>query len=246
MGPIALVEGRIDAGQRFLDRLAAEGVVIRAACWLRPPDDDRWRLYLATPLLDAVGSMDGYGRVLRVLRSLGDGWLTSSDVSLVSESDPLARDVLEVLRQYPGRMPMPSPRSLLGNLPVEEVYIYPPDKVEVTVFGMVYKGEPDGALHLSLEPHRQPSWLEVEAEGKRITYPAETGINWQVAAPSGATLERDEIGRLVLAWDMHGNRVRSSANEVWSLARLGLHGFRFQREPSSTATIEEPVASERG
>ena len=35
-----------------------------------------------------------------------------------------------------------------------------------------------------------------------------------------------------VAWDLHGNRVRSSANEVWSLANLNLYGFRFLREPA--------------
>jgi hypothetical protein len=51
-----------------------------------------------------------------------------------------------------------------------------------------------------------------------------------VAAPEEATLQRDETGIMVLAWNLHGNRIQSSANEVWSLAKLGLHGFRLVRE----------------
>jgi hypothetical protein len=53
-----------------------------------------------------------------------------------------------------------------------------------------------------------------------------------VAAPWGVTLERNGNGQRVLAWDLHGNRIQSRANEVWSLAKLGLHGFRFLREPA--------------
>jgi hypothetical protein len=112
------------------------------------------------------------------------------------------------------------------------VYVYPLGKTQVTIYGMVFRGEPGGALHLSFEPHNPHGKLLVESDRKRNEYPAETGIDWVVAAPEGATLERDGRGLMELAWDFRGNRTRSSANEVWSLANLGLHGFRFLRQPA--------------
>jgi hypothetical protein len=116
---------------------------------------------------------------------------------------------------------------LLGDAPVEEVYVYPLGKTEVKIYGLAFRGEPSHSLHLSLEPHPLPSSLTVNG----TVYPAETGIDWVVAAPEGATLERDDIGRMVLSWDLHGKREQSSANEVLAFAKLGLHGFRILQAP---------------
>jgi hypothetical protein len=230
MDTVTLVENKIDDGWRLLDRLAEEGVVIRAACWLKPVEEDRWSLYIATPVMDEKGPLGAYGQLTSVLRSLGGGWLTSSDVNLVGEKHPLVQDALDLLRRFPHTTPIRSPRTLLGGIPIEEVYVYSIGKVEVTVYGLVFRGEPGGALHLSLEPHNPHCSLTVESNGQRHVYPAAIGIDSIVAAPEGATLERDKAGEIVLAWDLHGNRIQSGANEVWSLAKLGLHGFRLLRE----------------
>jgi hypothetical protein len=232
MDTVALVENQIDAGQRLLDRLGEAGVLVRAACWVKPVEEDRWSLYIATPRVDEKGQLEAYRQLTPALRSLGDDWITGSDVTLVGEKHAIVQDALDTLRRYPHTTPIRSPRSLVGGIPVEEVYVYPLGKTPVTVHGLVFPGEPSGALHLSLEPHNPQSTLTVESMGKRNVYNAKTGIDWVVAAPAGATLERDELGRLVLAWDLHGKRTHSDANEVWSLARLGLHGFRFLREPT--------------
>jgi hypothetical protein len=232
MDTVTLVESQIDDGQRLLDRLREEGVVVRAACWVKPADEDRWSLYIATPVLDEKGGLEAYRQVIHVLRSLGDVSLTSSDIKLVGEKDPIAQDALDILRRFPHSTPIRSPRPLLGGTPVEEVYVYPLGRTTVPIYGLVFRGAPGSALHLSFEPHNPQSKLTVESMGKRNEYPAETGIDWEVAAPEGAKLERNDIGMTVLAWDLYGKRRQSSANEVWSLAKLRLHGFRFLREPA--------------
>jgi hypothetical protein len=223
---------QIESGRSLLTQLKKEGFVVRAACWVKPFDEDRWTLYIATPSVDEKGTLEAYRKLIQVLRSVGDGWLTSSDVTLVSGEHPIVKDALDIKRRFPHDEAIRSPRSLLGGISVEDVFVYPPGEVEVTVYGLVYRGEPSGCLHLSLEPHDPHSTLAVESMGNRKEYPGETGIDWLVAAPEGATLERDDIGRMVLAWNLHGNRTQSSANEVWSLAKLRLHGFRFLREPA--------------
>jgi len=232
MDTITLVENQIDSGRRLLTQLTKEGFVVRAACWVKPFDVDRWTLYIATPAVDEKGTLEAYRKLNPVLRSMGDGWLTNSDVTLVNGEHPIVKDALDILRRFPHKTPIRSPHSLLGGIGVEELYVYPLGEVEVTIYGLIYRGEPSGCLHLSLEPPNAQSTLTVESRGQRHEYPAQTGIDWVVAAPEGASLERDSIGRMVLAWNLHGNRTQSSANEVWSLAKLGLHGFRFLREPA--------------
>jgi hypothetical protein len=227
-----LVEDQIDVGQRLLDRLEEEGFIVSVAAWVKPTDEDQWSLYIATPALDQNGTRTPYNQVIDVLQSLRTALLTGSYIKLVSEKAPIVQELLDILRRYPHRRAIPSPRSTLGGTPVDEVYVYARGKVEVTVYGMVFREEPASALHLSLEPHNPHSKLTVESGGQRHEYPAETGIDWVVAAPEGATLERDELNRLALAWDLYGHAMRSSANEVWSLANLREHGFRFLHEPA--------------
>jgi hypothetical protein len=235
---IPLVKDKIDNGRSLLARLRKAGIVVRAACWVKPIEEDRWTLYIATPSVDEKGTLEAYRQLRPVLRSLGDDWITGSDVTLVGEKHPMVRDALDILRRFPHNTPIRSPLSLHGGIPVEEVYVYPPGEVEVTIYGMVFRSkpggalEPNGALHLSFEPHNPNSTLTVESMGNRAVYEAETGIDSIVAAPEGATLERNESGQMVLAWDLHDNRVQSDANEVWALAKLVLHGFRLLRESS--------------
>lgn len=237
MDTIPLVDNQIDDGQRLLTRLAREGFDVRAACWGKPVDEDCWSLYLATPVLDEKGMLGAYGELGRIMRPLGDMSITSADVKLIGAKHPMVQAALDLRRRFPHKHPMaypptPSPSSLLGGIPLEGVYVYPLREVEVTVYGLVFRGEPGGVLHLSLEPHNPHSTLTVESNGTRHVYRAETGIDWVVAAPEGAKLERDAAGDMVLVWNFQGNRTESSANEVWSLAHLGLHGFRFLREPA--------------
>ncbi len=228
MDTVTLVETQIDDGQRLLDRLAEEGIFVRAACWVKPAEEDRWSLYIATPLVDEKGAMEAYRQVLRVLHSLGDVWLTSSDIKLIGEKHSITQDLLDLQQHY---SVSPFRWSLLGGMPVEDVYVYSLRKVEVPVYGMTFRDAPSPALHLSLEPHNPHSKLTIESGGQRKEYPAETGMDWMITAPEGATLERDEHGMLILAWDLHGQRMKSNANEVWTFAKLGLHGFRFLRKP---------------
>jgi hypothetical protein len=232
MDTVALVENQIDAGQYLLDRLQEEGLVVRAACWVKPVNEDRWTLYIATPSVDEKGTLETYRQISPALRSLGDSWITGSDVTVVGEKHPLVPYARDILRRYPHKTPIRSPFPLGGGIYAEEVYVYPLGKTPVTIYGLIFRGEPGGALHLSFEPHNPNSSLTVESMGKRIEYPAQVGLDSVVAAPGGAVLERDETGEMMLAWDHHGNRIRSGANEVWSLAKLGLHGFRFCRETS--------------
>jgi hypothetical protein len=234
MDTSTLVDAQIDDGQRLLDRLGDEGFVVRAAGWVKPIDEDRWSLYIVTPAVDQLGPLEAYRRVLRALRSLDDVGITGSEIKLVGEKHAVAQDLVDLLRRLPASSLARFRPPLLGGIPIDDIRVYAPGKsVEVTVYGLVFRGEPSGGLHLSLEPHNPNSTLTVESNGIRNVYPAETGVDWTVAAPPGATLERDEIGRLVLVWDRNRTKMQADALEVWSMAKHGRNGFRFLREPIS-------------
>jgi hypothetical protein len=125
MDTIPLVNELVDDGGRLIQRLDEEGIPTIVACWVKPIEEDRWSLFIATPLVDERGAAQAYREVYRVLRSLGTSRLTDSDINLVGPNDPIARDALDIRGRFGGRLPTRSSRPQFGNLAVEETYIYP-------------------------------------------------------------------------------------------------------------------------
>lgn len=234
MDSVILVEDKIEDGMRLLGRLGDAGFVVRAACWVKPAEKDRWSLYIVTPAVDEEGSLAAYGRVNRVLRSIQEewvAWVTSSEIKLLGVNHPVAQALLANQQRFSGKMLTGDQIPYFGGIQVEEVYLYASMKGNpVKIYGMSFPGAPGDVLHLSLEPHSVHSVLQCESDGQTIEYPAQTGFDWIVAAPEEARLERDTIGRMTLVWDVNGQRKEFSANDVWTFAKLGLHGFRFLNE----------------
>lgn len=197
---------------------------VSAAFWLKPFDTDRWILHIAAPMVDREGTLPAYREVLRVVRSLGTEQVFGDEIKLIGAKDPLVRESRSVLERHPHGFPIHPPEETTRG----EMQVYRLGKVVLPLYGMVFKGEPGGgALHLSFVPFAPNSRMMVGDE----VYPAETGIDYVVAAPAGSRLDQDERGTQVLTWNLQGKEVRSSPNEIWSFARLGMHGFGFQKKP---------------
>ncbi len=126
MDTIPLVNELVDDGGRLIQSLAEEGIAIIAACWVKPIEQDRWSLFLATPLVDERGVPEAYREIYRVLRSLEPSHLSDSDINLVGANDPITRDALDIRERFGGRLPTRSKRPQFGDLAVEETYVYPP------------------------------------------------------------------------------------------------------------------------
>ena len=125
MDTITLVDNLIDDGRRLIDRLGQENIPLIMACWVKPVEEDRWSFYLGTSLLDQKGAARAYREVYRVLRTLRNPWVTDSDIRLVGEGDPITKEILDIKKRFPVRLPTRSRRPQLGNLAVEETYVYP-------------------------------------------------------------------------------------------------------------------------
>jgi hypothetical protein len=228
-----LVDSRIEDGERIIDQLIHDNFEVMVAFWVKPAEHYPWHLYIASPMVDAQKPGQAYPALYASLSKIANSSVQLSEIRLVNDADPIARDALMLRLQYPGMMPTSFPGKRLGDLALEEAYVYPlPSKKEVAIYGLVYKGDPVRALHLSLEPQNPNSRLVIESGGQRHEYPADTSMSWVVVVPEESTLERDDIGRLTLVWDLRGRRIQSDANSVLSFARHGLHGFRFVRGPA--------------
>lgn len=125
MDTIALVESQIDDGWRLSGRLVQDNFPFSEMSWIRAADEDgRWSLWIATPVVDHEGSAQAYSAVYRNLRSLGDVSITASDIKLISQNDPVAKEVREVGRRHVGRVPAHAVPRWIGGMPVEDLYVY--------------------------------------------------------------------------------------------------------------------------
>lgn len=216
----------LEEGQRLLTRLAERNFPVEAAFWAKNgPESDRRSLILVTSRVAEVGSLTTYRQVNEAMREIGAAFLTSTDIRVVTDADPLGVEVRRFQKELPEGA---NPRD---RLPLVE-YVYPLHEVRLKIYGLTFEGLND-AVHLSFEPHRSPIWMEVQPLGaSSIRHDGRTGYDSEIAAPQGSHLERDSSGTLKLDWQFRGKRIRSSPNEIWSLASLGLHGFRIIREKS--------------
>ena len=231
MDTITLVDDQIDEGQIVLNGLRDVGFPFVVACWVKPGDEDRWSLYIASSVVEARGLLAAYRQVIDVLRSSDVSWVTSSDVKLIGDKHPFAQEVLTYVngsRHWEPRRPP----FMLGGISVDDIYVYPLETIEVKIYGLTFHEDPSPSLHLSFEPHDPHMKITI---GSR-EFCAESPSVWTVAAPAGAAFELNSLGRkTALIWNLRGRRVQfSSANEVWSLAKEGRNGFRFLREPGQT------------
>jgi hypothetical protein len=129
MGQATLVEMQIKEGQRLLDRLAREGVAVKAAAWVLESETGDWYLYLVTPLVtEDSGKRPAYRRVNEVIRAMEqeDGGMYPLEKKVVGPHDPIARDIVAHRRGRPGGPPIPFRGARLGDLGVEEAFVYPP------------------------------------------------------------------------------------------------------------------------
>jgi hypothetical protein len=122
-----VVERQIYSGRRLLDQLVRDGFNVAAAFWVKPVEEESWFLYIASPIVDEKGTTAAYGILHASLQQLEDISLSFSDLKLVRADHPIGRDMLAILARHPGRMATRLGRRRLGDMMIEEAYIYPAD-----------------------------------------------------------------------------------------------------------------------
>ena len=138
MAQAMLVEMQIKDGQSLIDRLTREGVAVTAASWVNESESGDWYLYLATPLVRKDGATRrAYGRVNAVIREMQkEGLWIDVDKKVIAPDDPIAKDLAANRRSRPAGPPNLFHGSRLGELDIEEAYIYPPPPTPEEVAGI--------------------------------------------------------------------------------------------------------------
>jgi hypothetical protein len=127
MDQFALVESQMTDGQKLVTRLVQEGFPVTAAGWVNATEASRWHLYIASPVVDDQGPFTAYRRIHEVIQQMPEPfWVEPSDVKVIEAKSPIAREVQEMFRGSPRKIPIRYRGARLGDLSIEAAYIYPP------------------------------------------------------------------------------------------------------------------------
>ena len=138
-----MVIAQTDSGKRLLELLGPEGFPVSAAFWAKPTEEGKWFLYLASPVVDEVGSTASYRIVHRVIRGAPDLWIDPFEVKVIGAHSSLAIEAIEATKPkaptsafavqngkpYPGMTRFGG--STLGGVSVDGAFIYPPPQPAV-------------------------------------------------------------------------------------------------------------------
>lgn len=123
-----LVELQLENGQRLIDRLREKGGAVKGAGWVKECDGGQWYLYLATPLVGEDGAVrPAYRKVNEVVQQLRRQGVDIDplEIKLIALSDPVANAIAAVRDRFPAERPMWLRGQRLGELEIEEAFIYP-------------------------------------------------------------------------------------------------------------------------
>jgi hypothetical protein len=115
----------IEDGQRLLDALRQSGIDVASAFWAKADDDERWYLYIASPLVNLVSVTEAYRRLHPVIRQLQaqQFWVDPFQIKLISPQSPMAEAAAKLSGSYAGITR--SGGTQLGGETFEGAIIYP-------------------------------------------------------------------------------------------------------------------------
>jgi hypothetical protein len=170
-----LVDNRINDGEKLLAQLVRSGFDVTVAFWVLTSEESSWFLYIGSTTVDPGTLGDAYRKMYASLTKVPDVSLSFSEVKLVHPSNPIARDAIAERDRRPGRIPVQYRGKRLGNMAVEEAYIYPKigpmtrDEVRQTVMAL-----------LSRSGHAQPSNFTFADGSTKLAIP----IGMHLAGPT--------------------------------------------------------------
>ena len=120
-----LVDREISAGKRLVEELDRARFPLDAAVWFYLPDEQRYRLLLATKIVDRDGPLAAYDRIEEALQKLPtEQRLDLVDISAVSPSDTHIDTMKKMVRTPAGTSSIRFTNVMLGDLYIDDAFVY--------------------------------------------------------------------------------------------------------------------------
>jgi hypothetical protein len=193
-----LVDNRVEDGRKLLAELAAQGFDVAIAFWVRTSEEGLWFLYIASSRIGRVSIADAYRSVYAALRPMKDASLSVSEIKLIAPDNPIAVDALAIRQRFSARMPSRYNGKRLGQLAIEEAYIYPPvtagmDRAQV-LHSVTQLMNRHGVIQPSLVTLRNGSSFQAIPLGIQVGQPGEIAVVLRnVTSGVDESLSIDEI-----------------------------------------------------
>ncbi len=193
-----LVDDRIDDGRKLIAELVRDGFDVTAAFWIKTSEEGLWRLYIVSKAVDTAKIGQAYLPVYACLSRIPDPCISISDIKLVNSTNPIARDAIAVRDRYPGRIPSRFQGKRLGDLAIDEAYIYPAAsapmaRIEVlqTVAGLMNR---TGAVQPSIVTFRDGTSMNAIPVGIDMQHPGTVHVVLHdIAAGANRVVSADDV-----------------------------------------------------
>jgi len=122
-----LEKERIKAGKELLQRLAKTDLKVTAALWLWRAERPRWKLILASPLVNKKGRLEAYNKIDHTLYGKPSQipGLELTDINPMATTKPLIKALRAHAKRYQTDL---SGKRLeeywLGDVAVDDAYVY--------------------------------------------------------------------------------------------------------------------------
>ncbi len=125
MDKTALVEAVVDEGGNLIRALDDAGFPVRSALWKYNPDQDEWRLIIATPLVDTDGPLDAYKKLDRILEAnRPDLGLALPDIQLLSPKDRLIQLFRSAVQTGKSISDIRFSRNVINGVYIDDALVY--------------------------------------------------------------------------------------------------------------------------
>jgi hypothetical protein len=121
-----LVASRVQDGRAFISALVRERIAdVAVALWVKPTGVGYWSFYIGSRQLASMKKGDAFYILHSMIYRLDDSSLLLSEFKLVQPTDPIARDAIAFRDQLPPEVATSLRGCKLGELAIDEAYIYP-------------------------------------------------------------------------------------------------------------------------
>jgi hypothetical protein len=151
-----LVETKIEDGERLIRHLIRDQFSVEIAFWVKASEEGLWQLWIASPSADPANLGEALHKAYATLTRIPDCTVAPSEITLVTDRDPMAREALALRDRSPSREPRQYHVQRLGKRAINGLWIYP------RRFPWTVRELPDGVWQVLIS-ERDDVWLTCDS-----------------------------------------------------------------------------------